>query len=110
MRVATCHTAAQSRDPYFNLDLTATRKFGKMEIGSIAYGSWQLDCAGNPKGWAKANQFALGGLVGYDFGSASSPRLSFKLTRSLLKKIMATKNHCLVTIVKPLWALRLKAR
>ena len=28
---------------WFNLDLTATKKFGKMEIGAIAYGSWDLD-------------------------------------------------------------------
>ena len=33
-----------------------------MEVGAIAYGSWEQD-------GAKKEQFALGGLVGYDFGS-----------------------------------------
>ena len=32
-----------------------------MELGSIAYGSWDVD-------GAKEEHFALGGLVGYDFG------------------------------------------
>ena len=46
----------------YTLDLTAARKYGKLELGSIAYGSWDLD-------GVKEEQFALGGLVGYDFGS-----------------------------------------
>ena len=55
------------QNPWFNLDLTATKKLGKMEIGAIAYGSWdygllETDCK-------KASEFAIGGLVGYDFGS-----------------------------------------
>ena len=72
---------------YLNYDLAAVRKFGKFEIGAVAYGSTDLDnqhlidaatgAAGCPKG-CKQSQFAVGGLVGYDFGSFSG---NFKLTQ-----------------------------
>jgi hypothetical protein len=48
---------------FVNLDLTATKKFGKWELGAVAFGSKDLD------GPDKLSQFALGGLVGYNFGS-----------------------------------------
>jgi hypothetical protein len=52
---------------FINLDLTATKKFGKWEIGPVAFGSWDLN---EPiAGYLKQSQFALGGLVGYDFGN-----------------------------------------
>jgi hypothetical protein len=47
---------------FVNLDLTATKKFGKWELGLVGFGSKDLD------GPNKASQFALGGLVGYNFG------------------------------------------
>ena len=51
---------------FINLDLTATKKFGKWEIGPVAYASWDLS---SPiAGYSKQSQFAVGGLVGYDFG------------------------------------------
>jgi hypothetical protein len=51
---------------WLNLDLTATKKFGKWEIGPVAFGSWDLS---SPiAGYARQRQFAAGGLVGYDFG------------------------------------------
>jgi hypothetical protein len=51
---------------FLNLDLTATKKFGKWEIGPVAFGSTDLN---SPiAGYQKQSQFALGGLVGYDFG------------------------------------------
>lgn len=63
----------------FNLDLTATKKFGKFEIGAIGYGTVNLDPnllatpfsldpvrAGARIG--RGGRFALGGLIGYDFG------------------------------------------
>ena len=50
----------------FNLDLTATKKFGKFEIGAIGYGT--TDLATNPFTGTRSGRFALGGLVGYDFG------------------------------------------
>ena len=51
---------------FLNLDLTATKKFGKWELGPVAFGSTDLN---SPiAGYAKQSQFAVGGLVGYDFG------------------------------------------
>ncbi len=53
-----------------NLDLTLVKKFGKFEIGPIAYGS--LDLAvdrSDPlyRNYQKTGQLAVGGLVGYNF-------------------------------------------
>ncbi|SFL97788.1 Putative MetA-pathway of phenol degradation [Methylorubrum salsuginis] len=56
------------------LDLTATKKFGKFEIGAVAYGVTDLPLGGadfaraSAQGYARAGRFAVGGLVGYDFG------------------------------------------
>lgn len=63
-----------------NIDLTATRKFGKFEAGLVGFASADLD-APNP-GYAKQSQIALGGLVGYDFGPLN---LQFKLTRDVMQ-------------------------
>ncbi|KMO30782.1 transporter [Methylobacterium aquaticum] len=69
-----------------NLDLTATKKFGKFEIGAIGYGTANLPnrsqlafgapCNGNFASCGTVvgsggGRFALGGLVGYDFGKFS---------------------------------------
>ncbi|MFG1379198.1 transporter [Xanthobacter autotrophicus] len=51
---------------FVNVDLTATKKFGKWEIGPVAYYSTDLNAP--VFGYQKQSQFALGGLVGYDFG------------------------------------------
>ncbi|GJD76838.1 hypothetical protein GCM10007886_43840 [Methylobacterium gregans] len=51
---------------YLNLDLTATRKFGRWQVGAVAFGSTDL-----PTGVARyrpQGQIAVGGLVGYNFG------------------------------------------
>lgn len=50
---------------WINYDLTATRTFGKWEFGVVGYGS--ADTTG-PTGYKKQSQFALGPLVGYNFG------------------------------------------
>ncbi|MBO0750508.1 MAG: transporter [Bradyrhizobiaceae bacterium] len=52
---------------FLNLDLTATKKFGNWELGLVGFGSTDLnrpafDFVG------RQSQFALGGLVGYNFG------------------------------------------
>ncbi|MEH3116202.1 MAG: transporter [Methylorubrum populi] len=58
----------------FNLDLTATKKFGKFEIGAIGYGTVNLDpnllaFVNDPTSRiGRGGRFALGGLIGYDFG------------------------------------------
>jgi hypothetical protein len=51
---------------FINIELTATKKFGKWEFGPVAYGS--TDLTRPIAGYLKQNQFAVGGLVGYDFG------------------------------------------
>ncbi len=73
-----------------------------MEIGTIAYGSWQLDCAGGGVCNNKASQFALGGLVGYDFGSfIAQAKLAGDVAESNYgeKEVRGT-----LTIIKPLWS------
>jgi outer membrane putative beta-barrel porin/alpha-amylase len=51
---------------FLNVDLTATKKFDKWELGVVAFGSTDLN---RPvPGYAKQSQIAVGGLVGYDFG------------------------------------------
>ncbi|WP_018043124.1 hypothetical protein [Methylobacterium sp. 88A] len=61
-----------------NIDLTATKKFGKFEIGAIAYGTLNFDISAKAGGIINAAQaegrgrFLMGGLVGYDFGFATA--------------------------------------
>jgi Putative MetA-pathway of phenol degradation len=51
---------------FINVDLTATKKFGRWEFGLVAYGSTDLT---HPiASYPKQSQFAVGGLFGYDFG------------------------------------------
>jgi len=55
-------------DPDFiNIDLTATKKFGNWELGLVGFGSSDLN---HPEFelTGRQSQFALGGLVGYNFG------------------------------------------
>ncbi len=80
---------------YFNYDLAAVRAMGKAQFGVVAFGSTDLD------GAAKQSQFAVGGLVGYDFGSFSG---NFKLTQDVSEQNYGYKNTTAwLTIVKPLW-------
>lgn len=51
---------------WLNLDLTATKQFGKVEAGFIAYGS--SDISSPTPTYKRLRQFAVGGLVGYNFG------------------------------------------
>ncbi len=90
---------------WVNLDLTATKKFGKMEIGAIAYGSWDLDartvCVADAHSWCKQSQFAAGGLVGYDFGAFIT---QFKLAADVTEDNYNGKEvRGNVNIIKPLW-------
>jgi hypothetical protein len=72
----------QSGDQFF-VDLTATKKFGKWEIGPVAYLKWQTtedkpgagaSCAAMSSATfslltcGRQDHHAVGGLVGYDFG------------------------------------------
>lgn len=51
---------------FLNLDLTATKSFGKWSVGPVGYYSTDLNTP--YAGYQKQSQFALGGLVGYNFG------------------------------------------
>ncbi len=54
---------------YVNLDLTATKTFGKFTIGAVAFGSWDVGgVTYTGTAYAKQSQFAVGPFVGYDFG------------------------------------------
>jgi hypothetical protein len=50
---------------FLNIDLTATKKFGKWEIGPVAY--YSTDLVSPTFNYRKQSQFAVGGLIGYDF-------------------------------------------
>jgi len=64
--IGTQATANPVFGDYFNIDLTATKRFGKWEIGMVGFGSTDTTLAVGQT--ARQSQFALGGLVGYDFG------------------------------------------
>ncbi|KMO11934.1 CoxB-like protein [Methylobacterium platani JCM 14648] len=51
---------------YLNLDLTATKKFGKWQVGAVAFASTDLPTG--VAGYRSQGQVAVGGLVGYNFG------------------------------------------
>jgi len=58
--------ATKAANPdYFNYDLSVTKAVGKWELGPVAFGSTDTN---SPKGAAAQSQFAVGGLVGYNFG------------------------------------------
>jgi len=66
---------------WFNVDLTATKKFGQFEIGMVGFGSTDLTTP--YLGYQKQSQFALGGLIGYDFGIVN---IQLKLTRDIYQE------------------------
>jgi hypothetical protein len=52
---------------FVNVDLTATKKFGNWELGAVGF--FSSDVSTPFAGYQRQSQFALGGLVGYNFGS-----------------------------------------
>lgn len=94
------YSAAGSYAPsWYNLDFTATKKFGKFEFGLVAFGSADLD---KPiSSYAKQSQIALGGLVGYDFGVLD---LQFKFTRDVMEQgYGGYDTRGWANIIIPLW-------
>ena len=80
---------------WLNLDLTATRKFGKWELGLVGYYSTDLN------GTSKLSQFALGPLVGYDFGWVNA---QFKFTRDVYEQNYGGyDNRAWLNLTFPLW-------
>lgn len=84
----------------FNVDLTATKRFGRDEWGVIGYGQWDLN---NPAGYGgKQSEFALGFLYGHLIGNFMN--LQFKVTRDVQEKNLGGKDTRIwVQLVIPLW-------
>jgi Putative MetA-pathway of phenol degradation len=53
---------------FINFDLTATKKFGKWELGPVGF--YSSDLSVPVPGYRKQSQFAVGGLIGYWFDRA----------------------------------------
>jgi hypothetical protein len=84
---------------WLNYDLTATKSFGKWEIGPIAFGS--VDLSSPYGGYARQSQFALGGLVGYDFGPVD---LQLKLTTDVAERNYGGRDTRIwANIIIPIW-------
>jgi len=84
---------------WFNYDLTATRTFGKWEIGAVGFGS--ADLSSPHAGYARQSQFALGGLAGYNFGPLT---LQLKLTTDLSQRNYGGRDTRLwANVVIPIW-------
>ncbi len=61
------HFPSNGCNPSFiNLDLTATKRFGKWELGWVGF--YSDDLSAPVPNYPKQSQFAMGGLVGYHFG------------------------------------------
>ncbi|MET0314762.1 MAG: transporter [Hansschlegelia sp.] len=92
------YTGRNSTANGFNLDLTATKTFGKWELGLAAYGSTEYDTEGSRP---KQKQFALGPLVGYNFGPVI---LQAYLTRDIYQRNLGGHETRLWTrVIIPLW-------
>lgn len=84
---------------WLNYDLTATKTFGKWEIGPIAFGS--TDLSSPYPGYARQSQFALGGLLGYNFGPVN---LQLKLTTGLAERNYGGRDTRMwANIIVPIW-------
>ncbi|PZP66031.1 transporter [Methylorubrum populi] len=66
---------------FLNLDLTATKRFGKWELGPVAFGSTDLPTRFPT--YRSQGQIAVGGLVGYDFGPFT---VQAYLTRDVIER------------------------
>lgn len=83
---------------YFNYDLALTKTFGKWEIGMVGYGSTDV---GSRFGYADQSQFALGGLIGYNFGPVITQLI---LGSDIYDRNYATpETRLTVHVIIPLW-------
>ena len=81
-QISPCPTAPQlgCNPDFLNVDLTATKRFGKWELGAV--GLYSTDLNAPIAGYQKQSQGALGGLVGYTFDKAS---VQFYVTRNVFE-------------------------
>ena len=71
---------APSANNNFIYDLTATKTIGQWEMGPVGFGSNEVNQVANPH---PSTQFALGGLVGYNFGPFTA---QFYVTRDIVQR------------------------
>jgi hypothetical protein len=84
---------------FFNADMALTHTFGKWEIGMVAYGS--TDTAAPFAGYQLKSQFALGGLVGYNFGPVIT---QFYVASDVYKRNYESyETRFLSRVIVPLW-------
>jgi hypothetical protein len=84
---------------FLNVDLTATKRFGKWELGPV--GLYSTDLNAPIAAYQKQSQWALGGLVGYYFDRVS---VQAYVTRNVYEKNYGgynTSGNFRITI--PLW-------
>ncbi len=118
-RLAVGYADTDYQPEWFNLDLTATRKFGKLELGAIAYGAWDLTSVGQDNFYShhtgdylgsvsydtKEYEFAVGSLVGYDFGSfIAQAKFAMDVAHQIGGVDVQKESRATLTIIKPLWS------
>jgi hypothetical protein len=102
--VASCRN-----NDYFNYDLALTHTFGKWEFGMVAFGS--TDFGGYGAGfnqsfifhpaYANQSQFALGGIMGYNFGPVI---MQFVVATDVYTKNYNNKaTQGMLHVIIPLW-------
>jgi hypothetical protein len=84
---------------YGVVNLTAEKHIEKWAIGAVGFGS--EDMSSPYRAYLKQRQFALGGLVGYDFGSVQA---NVKLTRDVYQQNEGGyETRLWMTLLTPLW-------
>ena len=77
------HYGRSIQPNYFNIDITATHQFGKLEFGGVAFGSTDLRRLAPGIGPGFQQQFAAGPLIGYQFGPVN---VQLKLTTDVAQR------------------------
>lgn len=99
LAIGTGTKGKEANPGWFNVDLTATKTFGKFEIGAVAFGS--TDLSDPYVGYQKQRQFAVGGLIGYDFEVAN---IQLKLTRDVYQhNYGGYETSVWANVIIPLW-------
>ncbi len=94
-----CHCSEGVFADFFNADLGLTHTFGKWEIGMVGF--YSTDTAAPFAGYQLQSQFALGGLVGYNFGPVNA---QLAVTTDVYKhNYEAYETRVLSRVIIPLW-------
>jgi hypothetical protein len=90
----------QVQPDYLNIDLTATKAFGKWDLGAVGFGTWDTSSVA---GVQKTSSIAAGPFVGYNFGPLS---LQTYVTQDIAQKNRGGDDtRVFFRIVAPLGAL-----